>query len=194
MTDQPQTDASTPFDNIQMTAQHIPARTDTDDFKDAVHWHLSLLATDTTATDYNFPSQTVMYSEGTGHFVKQCPRYEDRILTDWVLGKEVTRAQFQGMKVSKFLHMDRFANKSPIMPGWGKKALLTPPKLADVLYGLTLDASAHGQTFEEWAGDCGYDTDSMKAKAVYDACVLCWHKLNALGLDLEALQVYFQDY
>lgn len=46
------------------------------------------------------------------------------------------------------------------------------PKTIEVMSGLLLDASgvAYGQSFEEWASDYGYDTDSRKAEAIYQAC------------------------
>ena len=47
---------------------------------------------------------------------------------------------------------------------------LTPPKLAEVLSSLLLDSTAFGQTFEDWANDYGYDTDSREAERTYNAC------------------------
>jgi hypothetical protein len=44
------------------------------------------------------------------------------------------------------------------------------PQAADVLYSLLLDSSAVGQSFESWASDFGYDTDSRAAEATYRAC------------------------
>ena len=44
-----------------------------------------------------------------------------------------------------------------------------PPKCDDVLANLCMDASGYdnARTFEEWAGEYGYDTDSRKAEAMY---------------------------
>jgi len=44
------------------------------------------------------------------------------------------------------------------------------PTLADVLYCLLSDANGVEQTFEEWASDLGYDSDSRKALKTYMAC------------------------
>ena len=46
------------------------------------------------------------------------------------------------------------------------------PKPADVLHSLLLDGEAFfdGLTFEDWADNFGYDTDSRKAEAMYRAC------------------------
>lgn len=49
----------------------------------------------------------------------------------------------------------------------------TDPTLADVLDCLASDASTVTSAlrgFEEWANELGYDTDSRKAYAVYEAC------------------------
>jgi hypothetical protein len=45
----------------------------------------------------------------------------------------------------------------------------TPPDLYTVLTGLKADAT-HGETFNDWARDYGYDTDSIKARETYFAC------------------------
>lgn len=60
------------------------------------------------------------------------------------------------------------------------------PGISDVLSCLLLDAQAiDAGTFEEWAGDLGYDTDSRKAEAIYRECLDTGLKLRAmLGDDL----------
>jgi len=56
------------------------------------------------------------------------------------------------------------------------------PKLDEVLNCLFLDSSAHEQCFQDWASDFGYDTDSIKAKSTYEACIENYFKLKkALG-------------
>lgn len=44
------------------------------------------------------------------------------------------------------------------------------PEAASVLHSLLLDAQALEQSFYDWAGDLGFDTDSRKALATYEAC------------------------
>lgn len=44
------------------------------------------------------------------------------------------------------------------------------PTAAAVLYCLLSDASATDQCFADWASEYGYDTDSRKAFAIYEAC------------------------
>lgn len=46
------------------------------------------------------------------------------------------------------------------------------PTIGDVLSSLSLDSSSviDGQSFEDWCGDFGYDTDSRKAERTFNAC------------------------
>lgn len=66
------------------------------------------------------------------------------------------------------------------------------PKLTDVLHSLLSDGAAYfdGQTFEEWAADLGYDTDSRKAEAMFRECDATGRKMaQAFKPDeLEALR------
>ncbi len=54
------------------------------------------------------------------------------------------------------------------------------PHIAGLLYSLISDASACDQSFPDWCGDCGYDTDSMKAFRLYMECCENGKKLAAL--------------
>lgn len=60
------------------------------------------------------------------------------------------------------------------------------PKPHEVFACLCRDGlDAHNQSFENWALDFGYDSDSIKAKKVYDHCIDIYHKMAALiGRDL----------
>jgi len=57
-----------------------------------------------------------------------------------------------------------------------------PPTLADVLDCLASDASGvdNAQSFEDWASEYGYDTDSRKAERTYRICEGQAQKLKAL--------------
>ncbi len=77
--------------------------------------------------------------------------------------------------------------------GWGEypkvpwSKLAKPPTVADVLSCLCSDArSADRVTFEDWCSDLGYDTDSRRAKKIYQTCVETNAKLHAfLGEDFD---------
>ena len=48
----------------------------------------------------------------------------------------------------------------------------TPPEVGEVLYCLAADSQGieNSRSFEEWAGEYGYDTDSRSAEATYRTC------------------------
>lgn len=71
------------------------------------------------------------------------------------------------------------------------------PSTADVLYCLLSDAQASDAgSFEEWAGDLGYDTDSRAAERVYKACMDVAAALSKAftAAERETLSEAFQDY
>jgi hypothetical protein len=72
------------------------------------------------------------------------------------------------------------------------------PCLADVLHSLISDGTAYftHSTFEDWAADYDYDTDSRKALATYEQCIDIGRKLaRALPANvLEQVQALTADY
>lgn len=80
---------------------------------------------------------------------------------------------------------------------WVKPTKLNPPSLADLVYCLVSDASAIDHpTFESWADEYGYDSDSRKGEALYRQCLEIALKLRAAIGDsgLEQLRNASQDY
>ena len=73
---------------------------------------------------------------------------------------------------------------------------LPPPPLTDVLYSLLLDGGAAEYSFEEWASNYGYDSDSRKAEATYNECRDIGRQLERMFTrdELAALREAFQDY
>lgn len=68
------------------------------------------------------------------------------------------------------------------------------PEFADVLYSLVSDAEVlEYSSFDEWAENFGYDTDSRKAEQTYRACLDIALKLRAI-VDLDKAREAFQDY
>ena len=57
------------------------------------------------------------------------------------------------------------------------RAPQTPP-IAGLLYSLILDGSACSESFESWCMGLGYDSDSRKALATYEACQQGFDKLR----------------
>ncbi len=76
------------------------------------------------------------------------------------------------------------------------KGYLVPPTAASVLYCLILDSEALYRTFEEWANDLGYNSDSIKDKEIYNEC--CSNARRLLNCftreQIEELQELLQDY
>lgn len=68
-------------------------------------------------------------------------------------------------------------------------AFIHIPKIESVLECLFLDASCIDQSFSNFCADCGYDTDSMKAFKIYQACQDNAEKLRkALGKEYTNVQ------
>lgn len=70
------------------------------------------------------------------------------------------------------------------------------PSAASVLYSLVLDSEAGNETFYDWCGNLGFDTDSRKALATYEACQNNSNKLRKLfdRAMIEKLSEALQDY
>jgi hypothetical protein len=77
------------------------------------------------------------------------------------------------------------------------KNKVTAPDLADVLHSLLLDSSAIDcGGFAEWCDEYGYDSDSIKARGMFDACMDTALKMRGAFGDsgMRELQEIFQDY
>lgn len=67
-----------------------------------------------------------------------------------------------------------FGNKQSVILNYSQGSAHTkPPTITDVLESVALDCSGveNTRTFEEWADESGYDTDSRKAERIYIACL-----------------------
>lgn len=53
---------------------------------------------------------------------------------------------------------------------WDNAPRPVAPTAGSVLYSLLLDASGADENFHDWCANYGYDTDSRKALATYEAC------------------------
>ena len=70
------------------------------------------------------------------------------------------------------------------------------PNAASVLYCLLSDAEALDQSFSDWAGNFGYDTDSRKALATYETCCDAGREMRRLftAAQRDELRDLLQDY
>lgn len=101
---------------------------------------------------------TTDYMQGAGH----CPAYTDPTIFP---GPERKRDQYTTAKrIREECETGRHSN--------GRRLPLDPPDVVDVLHSLLLDASAiDAGGFAEWCAEYDYSTDSISAKASYDACI-----------------------
>lgn len=134
---------------------------------------------------------TTDYSAGVAH----CPSYSAPPRTEWdrsnsMWHESVTRWECEsGFKAKVFT---RFAGFSA-----GSKPAPILPDACDFIASLVLDSSVlDSGGFEQWASDCGYDSDSRKAFQTYQACVELAIKLRAAIGDagMRALSEACQDY
>lgn len=70
------------------------------------------------------------------------------------------------------------------------------PDAADVLSSLVLDASACNESFADWCGNYGFDSDSRKAFKIYEACQENGYKLRKIfsKQTLDKLAEILQEY
>lgn len=100
----------------------------------------------------NGASFAIDYSQGVGHIPK-------------IIGKSYPmEMQAREWEASEKGRYQARANSS-----FATKPL-PPPSAANILYCITSDASCIDDTFEDFCANLGYDTDSRKAEAIYNAC------------------------
>jgi hypothetical protein len=91
----------------------------------------------------------------------------------------------------------RLKNATPSESGFIKFIHITKPvnpKALDVLFSLTIDASACDESFSDWCSNFGYDTDSRKALDLYLKCQANAEILRKNGFSITLLQEAFMDY
>lgn len=108
---------------------------------------------------------TTDYSQGIAHIPGYKPSVWNTDFTAWV------RDACETGKV----------RRDPFAPSYGYATSIPAPALRDVLYALVSDASVLDYpSFEEWASEFGYDTDSRKAEQTYRACMEIALQLRAM--------------
>lgn len=130
-------------------------------------------------------SLTTDYMQGIGHL----PGYRQN--TRW------TNDEWEALKYAcENGKVTRLAYRGTWQAERGASAI-PAPELRDVMYSLSLDAGAiDAGSFEEWAGDFGYETDSRKAEQIYQACMKIALELRAMigEAGINALREAAQDY
>lgn len=99
---------------------------------------------------------------------------------------QITVKQLIREGYKRHLHAARFT----------ESAKPVPPHVADVLYSVIMGSSACDQSFSDWCGEYGYDTDSRKAFATYEACQQNADKLKRIftRAQIDAIRTTLEDY
>lgn len=132
------------------------------------------------------PFLTTDYAQGAG----LAPANKDRryLGQRHVMARALALQCESGMQLHKSVFFDEpRASTKPI----------DPPSIVDVLYSLCSDSDVlEYASFAEWCSDFGYDTDSRKAKDIYDQCLsIALNMRGTLGDSvLSELRESFQDY
>lgn len=165
--------------DIDYTATFVPqsASRNRNDKRPTLNWIVTLT--------HNGTSLTLDYTQGIAHV----PGYDK-------LGYRGTRSVDEQ---ALFDRLTRAAETGKYPTGVRAMFMmqpLPPPSRAEVMSSILLDASAIDDTFEDWCSNFGADTDSRKAKAMYDACVDTGIRLRRMIGDeaIAKLRELFQDY
>jgi hypothetical protein len=121
------------------------------------------------------------YSAGQGHCpsYKSPPKFSSGAVDKWKHRKQIDMECETG-KRCKFQY-ESAQSLSPI------SSQPIVPDECSVIYALVMDSDVlNYSSFEQWAGDFGYDTDSRQAEKIYQDCLAIALKLRA-GLGEQAL-------
>lgn len=143
---------------VNLTWQTAPANPDMSDAAGMFHYYITL--------EYQGHSMSLYYSKGRGH-VTPHPRMPAKDAALHIVNSR-----------PRTLYGEELLKRFPYTP--------TPPTRAEVLDNLASEADGIESTrgFEDWAGEFGYDTDSRKALATYEACLKSARSLrDFLGRD-----------
>ena len=151
---------------VTLSAEFVPfAQSRNKDEKEpSLNWRVTLKLRDREVL-------TADYMQGSGH----CPAYQrNNFNTPTVNPKSEKRAAIA------YECATGFEAKGGMMGGTFKRGRKLEPELTDVFYSLLSDSSVLDcRDFADWASDFGMDSDSIKARAMYDACMADALKMRA---------------
>lgn len=130
------------------------------------------------------------YFQGLGYLKKQVDKNDSRSL-------------WNGIDLAKLSKDDKIKACKAVLPygarltvndfEWTRVLYVKNPRLEDILHCLFLDAQAHDVSFQDWCSDFGYNSDSIKAKKIYDACLESYYDLKkALGSQYDTVKSYIE--
>lgn len=123
---------------------------------------------------YLLPIYVSSYTLGTGHLEKGVVCVTG--LVRFKKSKGVLHLSIPEFHLMSIINRGtRLKDPTVLLPLLTKIATVTKlqPSIKDVLCSCVLDGSAFfdAMTFEEWADNYGYSSDSIKAKEAYDTCM-----------------------
>lgn len=169
---------------LAVTAEFIPlSKTSNKDEWRSLNWNVTLLRNGREVL-------TTQYSAGIAH----CPSYNSKVPSNWNRPDRMWQDAVCEFECEAGFKAAPFTTWGGFRPDKTKPILPDP---ADVVYSLIRDAEVLDYaTFEEWADNFGYGTDSRKAEQIYRACLEIALKLRA-GLGdacMRELAELFEDY
>lgn len=182
MTDHSQLDATIACLGLEYSAEFVPQSRSRNakEQNASLNWRVTIKnAGRTLTTDY---------MQGIGHLPDQFSRYLDSLKVGPVARRRIERNVAETGKTGRLMAS---------LDTWHSAKPLPAPLLRDVLYCLVLDSSVIDcATFEEWASEYGYDTDSREAEKTYSACLATALQMRAIvgNENLNRLREAFQDY
>jgi hypothetical protein len=114
----------------------------------------------------NTGSISTDYMKGNGHLeMTISPTYRDHVS---IKNLDLLRAKNECCETGKY--HNGFSGNIEIKRVSGKAVKFPTPTIDEVLYSLNNDSDVANYSFEEWAENYGYDSDSISANNIYLAC------------------------
>lgn len=108
------------------------------------------------------------------------PADRDRLMKRYKRIRTDNRADILAKILSRNVKASQNVDRPHVMRVFRDLASLSKPKATDLIACLILNANGTDQTFEQWAADLGYDSDSRKAEAIFNAFKDTARKLAAI--------------
>lgn len=172
---------------LTMTAEFVPFSQSRNAKKNpqindlSINWSITI--------NRNNRSLTTDYMQGIGHLPKEVQQKSFNKVTKYEY--EVIKFACETGKIGYFSDVSQ---KVMIRPNDKK---LNPPTLEDALYCLLLDSEVlNYDSFESWADEFGYNSDSIKDRKVYDDCMKIALQSRQLFTDTEITRLHelYQDW
>lgn len=151
---------------VTMSAEFVPfhASRNKDEKQQSLNWRVTLKKGDREIL-------TADYMQGCGH----CPAEQRNNFNTPTINPTTEKRAAIAQECAT-----GFEAKGGMMGGQFKRGRKLEPDLVDVFYSLLSDSRVLDfRDFADWASDYGFDSDSIKHRAIYDACMADALKMRA---------------